>query len=92
MQEASKQADRDLKDMINQRDNETKLLIAHMGQYASEETSEDVEYSQEAKDKLAEQIRQFNESISLEKQKHSDDIEIKKQELQIKKQKPIKNK
>ena len=54
MQEASKQADRDLKDMINQRDNETKLLIAHMGQYASEETSEDVEYSQEAKDKLAE--------------------------------------
>lgn len=92
MQEQGKQAERELKDSMNQRDNETKLLIAQMSQFADEETSEDVEYSQEAKDKLAEQIRQFNESISLEIQKHSDTIEIKKQELQIKKQKPIKTK
>lgn len=92
MQEASKQADRDLKDMINQRDNETKLLIAHMGQYASEETSEDVEYSQEAKDKLAEQIRQFDASLSFEKQKHNDTMSIKEKELTIKKQKPTKTK
>ena len=92
MQEASKQADRDLKDMINQRDNETKLLIAHMGQYASEETSEDVEYSQEAKDKLAEQIRQFDASLSFEKQKHNDTMSIKEKELTVKKQKPTKTK
>lgn len=85
MQEQGKQAERELKDSMNQRDNETKLLIAQMAQFANEETSEDVEYSQEAKDKLAEQIRQFNEKLSFEKQKHNDTINIKEKELQIKK-------
>lgn len=92
MQEQGKQAERELKDSMNQRDNETKLLIAQMGQFADEETSEDVEYSQEAKDKLAEQIRQFDESLYFEKQKHSDTMNLKEKELTIKKQQPTKTK
>lgn len=92
MQEQGKQAERELKDSMNQRDNETKLLIAQMSQFAEEETSEDVEYSQEAKDKLAEQIRQFDEKLSFEKQKHNDTINIKEKELIIKKQQPTKTK
>lgn len=92
MQEQGKQAERELKDSMNQRDNETKLLIAQMAQFANEETSEDVEYSQEAKDKLAEQIRQFDEKLSFEKQKHNDTINIKEKELIIKKQQPTKTK
>lgn len=84
MEAADKQAERDLKDLMNQRDNETKLLIAQMGQFANEETSEDVEYSPEAKEKLSEEIRQFDEKLNFDKQKHSDEMDIKKQELSIK--------
>lgn len=79
-----KQAERELKDTMNIRDNETKLLIAQMGQYANEETSEDVDYSPEAKEELAEKIRQFNEKMTLErdkfnydKVKHQDDVKLK---------------
>ena len=84
MQEQGKQADRELKDQMNQRDNETKLIIAEMAQYAGEETSEDVEYSPEAKDKLAEQIRQYDASLAFEKEKHNDNMNVKQEELQIK--------
>jgi len=65
----------------NIRDNETKILIAQMQQFAGEETSEDVEYTPEAKVELMEKIRQFNEKLSLErdkfsfdKEKHKDDV------------------
>lgn len=64
-----KQAERELKDEMNIRDNETKLLIAQMGQYANEETSEDVEYSPEAKAELGEKIRQFDEKMKLERER-----------------------
>ena len=83
-EQESKQADRDLKKYEIDSNNEVKLLIAQMTQYANEETSEDIEYSEEAKRKLEEQIRQFDESLSLEKKKHDDTISIKQEELSIK--------
>jgi ClpP class serine protease len=86
MELEGKQADRDLKKYEIDANNETKVLVAQMNSFANEETSEDIEYSQDSKNELAEKIRQFNESISLERQKHSDAMEIKRQELQIKKQ------
>ena len=59
-----------------------------MGQYANEETSEDVEYSPEAKEELIEKIRQFNEKLSLErdkfnfeKVKHKDDVVLKNKQI-----------
>lgn len=73
-QQAQLQADMELEqakleqeDRINQRDNETKLLIANL-QHASDGI-EEPEYSQEAKDKLEESIRQFNEKIKLDREK-----------------------
>ena len=64
---ALEQAKMEQEDRLNMRDNETKLLIANMGQ--ASDGIEEPEYSQEAKDKLEESIRQFNEKISLEKDK-----------------------
>ena len=55
-----------------------------MNQYANQETSEDVDYSPEAKEKLMEQMRQFDEKIRLDKEKfeheklkHKDDVQLK---------------
>lgn len=72
----------------NIRDNETKLIIAEMSKYADLETSEDVEYSPEAKAELEEKIRQFNEKMSLDKdkfeldkKKHSDDVVLRNKQI-----------
>lgn len=62
------QAKLEQEDRLNMRDNETKLLIENLKQQASDGVREP-EYSQEAKDKLAESIRQFNERLALDKQR-----------------------
>lgn len=64
-----KQAELDQRARANELDNETKLLIAQMQAYAGEETTEDVEYSPEAKAKLGEQIREFDERLKLDKER-----------------------
>lgn len=84
-----------LQDTMNQRDNETRLLIAQMNQFAGEETSEDVEYSPEAREKLLEQIRQFDEKIRIDKEKleldkvkHRDDVELRNKQIDKQAQRP----
>ena len=81
------QAKLEQEDKLNQRDNETKLIIAGM-QQQNEDGVEEPEYSQEAKDKLAESIRQFNEKIKLErdrlafdKSKANTDAELKREQI-----------
>ena len=59
-------------DALNQRDNETKILIAQMQAYSKNSEDDGIiepEYSQEAKDKLMEQIREFNERIKLDRER-----------------------
>lgn len=71
-----KQAELDQKREANQLDNETKLLIAQI-QAATKNIEvngedggiKDTEYSQESKDKLMEQIREFDEKIKLDKER-----------------------
>lgn len=65
---ALEQAKLEQEDRLNMRDNETKILIENIKQAASDGAMEP-EYSQEAKDKLQESIRQFNEKIALDKQR-----------------------
>ena len=88
------QAKMQQEDMLNQRDNETKLLIANMQMLSknSEDGIEEPEYSQEAKDKLAEQIRQFDakikldrEKLELDKQKAREDAKIKREQIHSRK-------
>lgn len=65
-----KQAELEQKEQANIRDNETKLYIAQLT--ASSKINDGVQepvYSQEAKDKLEESIRQFNEKLALDKEK-----------------------
>ena len=74
MQTEQKQAELQQRDQANMRDNETKLQIALISaQSAIDDTDfEPEEYSQEAKEKLAEQIREFDEKIKLEWAKHNE--------------------
>lgn len=78
-----------LKDQINIRDNETKLAVAQMQMYSKvQDGIQEPEYSQEAKDKLEQQIKEFNDKLKLdkekldfEKKKHEDEITIKRKSL-----------
>ena len=76
-----KQAEMQLKDTMNVRDNETAILIAQMGKYANEETSEDIEFSEEAKANLAEKIRQFDEKLAFDNKKLRIESQLKKEQI-----------
>lgn len=77
------------REQANIRDNETRILVAQINAESSESDGiEEPVYSQEAKDKLAEQMRQFNERLSLdkdklelEKKKVNQDYELRKKQL-----------
>ena len=73
-----------LKDLLNQRDNETKLFIAQLQLASSEDANRDEEYDSSDKEALMEKMREFDEKIKLdreklefEKQKHKEDNALK---------------
>lgn len=75
------------KDEMNMRDNETKLLIAQI-QLQNDDGIQEPEYSQEAKDKLLEQVREFDEKLKLEykklnlqEKKNNTDAELKRKQI-----------
>ena len=77
-------------DRLNQRDNETKIIVANIG-HGGDDGVQEPEYSQEAKDKLAESIRQFDarlkldrERLNLDKHKAEVDADLKRQALRKK--------
>ena len=88
-----KQMEMQMQDMLNQRDNETKVLVATIQAEARVRDDNDgdginPEYSPEAKEKLLESMRQFDAKLQLErdkfnfdKKKHEDDIAVKKQQI-----------
>ena len=86
-----KQAELDQKREANQLDNETKILIAQI-QAATKNIEindedggiKDVEYSQEAKDKLKEQIREFDLRLKLDRDKLNLDKEKAKKDAELK--------
>lgn len=63
------QAKMQQEDVLNQRDNETKILIANIQASSRNIDLEAPEYSQEAKEKLLENMRQFDEKMKLEREK-----------------------
>ena len=76
------QAKMELEDTLNMRDNETKILIATMS--ANNDGIQEPEYSQEAKDKLAEQIREFDARLALDRERLSFDKEKAKTDAELK--------
>lgn len=88
---AIEQAKLQQEDLLNQRDNETRIIVANISSEANDGIQEP-EYSQEARDKLAESIRQFNERLQLDKdklnfEKHKADVDasIKREAIRNKK-------
>ena len=67
-----KQAELDQKTADNVRDNETRILVANIqanSRANDVEVEVEPEYSQEAKDKLMEQIREFDQRITLDRER-----------------------
>ena len=87
--------ERDLKDKINQRDNDIKVLIKQMELDKASIDEEEVveeEYSQESRDKLLQDMIKFDEEMALKREQHSlqkkiheDNVTLKEKDLQIKK-------
>ena len=67
-QAALEQAKMEQAERINERDNETKIIIANIS-HSTDDGIQEPEYSQEAKDKLAESMRQFDERLKLDKER-----------------------
>lgn len=65
---ALEQAKLEQEDKLNQRDNETKIIVANINHSADDGIQEPT-YSQEAKDKLRESMRQFDARLALDKEK-----------------------
>ena len=63
------------------RDNDTRLMVAQINSLAKDEANEEVEYSQEAKDKLMEQIREFDEKIKFDREKLKEDSRLKEKQI-----------
>ncbi len=75
-------------DMLNQRDNETKIFIEELKQGSQSTKSEFPEDNSMERAKLDETIRQFNEKLAFEKEKLSKEVSLKEKDLAIKKSKP----
>ena len=76
-------------DMINQRDNDTKVLIEEIKQ--SQNASDNISLNNNSnldKEKLNENARQFNERLAFDKDKLAKEIALKEKDLAIKKVKP----
>lgn len=75
------EADRAQRDEANMRDNDTRIMVAQINSLAKDEANEEVEYSQEAKDKLMEQIREFDEKIKFDREKLKEDSRLKEKQI-----------
>lgn len=94
LQAQAEQARMEQQDRLNQRDNETKILVAQIGAAAWDkdgDKEEDLIYTEQAKEELAEKMRQFDEKTKLErekldfnKKKADQDYDIKKRQLRQK--------
>ena len=88
MEAQMKEADMQLRDTMNQRDNETKILIASMNSQNQDDGIKEQEFSEEARANLLEKMRQFDERLKLDrerlafdKSKAKTDAELKRKQI-----------
>lgn len=85
MQLQQKQEEMQMKEQQNIRDNETKILIANIQANSKvNDGIEEPEFSEEAKAKLLENIRQFDEKIKLDRERLNFDREKAKTDARLK--------
>ncbi len=81
----AKEADMMLKDQMNQRDNETKILVATISASSNQpDGTEESIFSEEAKANLAEKIREFDEKLKLDRERLSLDKDKAKTDTKLK--------
>ena len=91
MEAQAKEADMQLRDQMNIRDNETKVLVATISAGARSQEGDGIEepvFSEEARANLFEKIREFDERLKLDrerlafdKSKARTDAELKRKQL-----------
>ena len=86
MEAQMREAEMALKDTINQRDNETKILIASMNAQSNDDGIEVQEFSEEAKANLMEKMREFDEKMKLDRERLAFDKEKAKTDASIKRE------
>lgn len=81
-------------DQLNERDNETKILIAQIGARSKMNNDDGIQepMSEAEREKLKQQIHEFNtkmqlerEKLSFEREKHQDDVDIKNRQISVQK-------
>lgn len=83
----AKEQDMIFRDQLNQRDNETKIIVATINANSNQEDGiEEPVFSEEARAKLLENMRQFNEKLKLDREKLNLDREKAKTDAQIKRE------
>ena len=91
MEAQAKEQEMQLKDMMNQRDNETKILVATISANSNQESDDGVKeqpFSEEARANLMEKMREFDERLKLDrerlafdKKKAQTDAELKRKQI-----------
>lgn len=91
MEAQAKEADMQLRDQMNQRDNETKIVVATIAANAKAQEGDGIEepvFSEEAKANLMEKMRQFDKRLQLDKErlafdkkKAQTDAELKRKQI-----------
>lgn len=82
----AKEADMQLKDQLNQRDNETKIIVATISAQSSmtDDGVQEPEFSEEAKAKLLENMRQFDQRLKLDRERLAFDKEKARTDSELK--------
>lgn len=80
MEQETRRAEMEQKDAINQRDNETKILVATI-QANAKENGESNTISPEVEARLNEQVREFDLSLEFQKKKQQEDLRMKEKQL-----------
>lgn len=86
MQQQEKQMELQLEDTLNQRDNETKIVVATIGAQSKQSESNDgiVEPTESERQNLQEKIRQFDERLKLDRERLEFDKNKSEKELRLK--------
>ena len=86
MEAQAKEQEMQLKDMMNQRDNETKILVATISANSNQETDgiQEQPFSEEAKANLMEKMREFDAKLKLDREKLNLDREKAKTDAELK--------
>ena len=79
-----KEAELAQKEAANIRDNETKLVIAHISAASTPEGTMEPSFSEEAKANLKEKMREFDEKIRLDRERFNHEKATTKEELRLK--------